>query len=123
MSNATNVLEGRRGVHALGVDAAFGQLIAELAPAAGVRVERAIVPSAPGHAEAEQLLSLVDRAHAELLAVRSHHHDRVERWLLGSVTTDLVREGRHSVLVVPPHQGGGSPADVRAPECHTGDGR
>jgi nucleotide-binding universal stress UspA family protein len=26
----------------------------------------------------------------------------VQRWMLGSVTTDLLREGRISVLVVPP---------------------
>ena len=39
---------------------------------------------------------------AEMIASGSARLARVDRWLLGSVSTDLVRDGRRSVLVVPP---------------------
>jgi nucleotide-binding universal stress UspA family protein len=37
-----------------------------------------------------------------LIAAGSARPSRVDRWLLGSVSTDLIRDGRCSVLVVPP---------------------
>jgi nucleotide-binding universal stress UspA family protein len=36
--------------------------------------------------------------------VGSLRHDRVECRILGSVTTEIIRDGRHSVLVIPPMQ-------------------
>jgi nucleotide-binding universal stress UspA family protein len=38
-----------------------------------------------------------------MIAVGSVSHGRMERWLLGSVSQDLVRDARHTLLVVPPH--------------------
>ena len=33
-------------------------------------------------------------------------HERLERVILGSVTTEVIRDGRCSVLVIPPGMGG-----------------
>ena len=51
---------------------------------------------------AELLLECADAASIELIAAGSGRPSRVDRWLLGSVSTDLIRDGRYSVLVVPP---------------------
>jgi nucleotide-binding universal stress UspA family protein len=42
-----------------------------------------------------------------MLALGSVRHGRIERWIVGSVTTDIARNGRHSMLVVPPDTGSG----------------
>jgi nucleotide-binding universal stress UspA family protein len=85
----------------LGVDSAFEELVRELAAPPRVRVECVIrhgVPSA-------ELLSCADESRADLIAVGSLRHERLERWILGSVTTEVVRDGRCSVLVIPPTHG------------------
>jgi nucleotide-binding universal stress UspA family protein len=51
---------------------------------------------------AEELLACADESRADLIAIGSLRHERLERWILGSVTTDIVRDGRCSVLVIPP---------------------
>lgn len=92
--------EGLGVIETHGVAAAFERLRAELAAPSGVQVEPVVLRGEPG----AELRSLAERAGADLVAVGSHRHEAtaVERWLLGSVTTDLVRDGRVSVLVVPP---------------------
>ena len=92
--------EGEAVVEQLGVAAAFERLAAELNVPPGVTVESVVRRGAP----AEELLSYVEEVHADLLAVGSLRHERVERWLLGSVTTEVIRDGRCSVLVIPPVQ-------------------
>jgi len=100
--------EGPETIQAQGVPAAFERLRAELlascagqdAPA-GVTIESVVLPGEP----ATELRALAERSGADLIAVGSHRHETVERWLLGSVTTELVRDGRVSVLVVPPGRG------------------
>ena len=42
---------------------------------------------------------------APLVAAGSVRYGRLDRWLLGSVSTALVRDGRLSVLSVPPVDG------------------
>ncbi|HEX5973411.1 MAG TPA: universal stress protein, partial [Gemmatimonadaceae bacterium] len=51
---------------------------------------------------AELLVEYADTTSADLIAAGSARLSRVDRWMLGSVSTDLVRDGRYSVLVVPP---------------------
>jgi nucleotide-binding universal stress UspA family protein len=92
--------EGEAVVEQLGVAAAFEQLAAELTVPPGVTVESVVRRGTP----AEELLSYVEAVNADLLAVGSLRHERVERWLLGSVTTEVIRDGRCSVLVIPPVQ-------------------
>ena len=50
---------------------------------------------------AEMLLDYADGAKSELIAAGSSRLGRLDRWSLGSVSTDLVRDGRRSVLIVP----------------------
>ncbi|MBV9880686.1 MAG: universal stress protein [Gemmatirosa sp.] len=90
-------------IHALGVEAAFDALLHDLAPPPGVVVERVVLEEPARRARpADRLLAFAERTHADLLALGSRRHGRLERWLLGSVVTDVVRDGSVSVLVVPP---------------------
>ena len=82
----------------LGVEVAFDRLIDELEAPPGVHVERAVRHGVP----AAELLACADESRADLIAVGSVRHERLERWILGSVTTEVVRDGRCSVLVIPP---------------------
>jgi len=47
------------------------------------------------------LLAFAEREHCDLLAVGGEAHGLVDRMLLGSVRTDLLRDARYPVLVVP----------------------
>jgi nucleotide-binding universal stress UspA family protein len=94
--------DGEHRVHELGVAAAFGWLEAELAAPARVRVERAVVRNPECRPPGLMLAEHAERTGADLLAVGTRRHGRVERFVLGSVTTDVARDGRVSVLAVPP---------------------
>ena len=101
-------VEGRREdtagealIKHLGVDAAFEQLVRELAAPPGVHVECVTRHGVP----AAELLAWADESRADLVAVGSLRHERLERWILGSVTTEVIRDGRCSVLVIPPTHG------------------
>ena len=97
--------DGERRIHALGVEAAFDALVNRLDAAPNVGIVRTIVaPPEPGRSAADQLLALCERTHADLIAIGTRRHGRVERWLLGSVATDVVRAGGVSVLTVPPQE-------------------
>ena len=85
----------------LGVDSAFEQLVRELAAPPGVHIECVTRHGMP----APELLACADESRADLIAIGSVRHERLERWILGSVTTEVVRDGRCSVLVIPPTQG------------------
>ena len=89
---------GESVIARLGVETALQELVRELPPPADVRVEWATRHGQP----AEELLAYADEVHADLVAVGSLRHERLERWLLGTVTTAVVRDGRCSVLVIPP---------------------
>src|SRR5688572_11950825 len=88
--------EGETVGRAAGVAAAFAQLVAELNAPSGVAVE----PVVRGGTPADELLSYAEEVNADLLAVGSLRHERIERWVLGSVTTEVIRDGRCSVLVI-----------------------
>lgn len=90
------------GVYAQGVDAAFARLETDLAVPAGVTVRHVRVARIDGQHVARMLRAVADRHRAELLAVGSRRHDWLDRALLGSVTFELARDGRHPLLVVPP---------------------
>jgi len=89
-------------VRQLGVAAAFEQLVRDLNAPPSVTVESAVLRGAPG----AQLLELAVARSADLIAVGSQRHERLDRWILGSVTTEIVRDGRCSVLVIPPRRSG-----------------
>ena len=63
-----------------------------------VRVERQVRAGMPW----EQILLEAKEIKADLLVLGTHGRSGLERLLLGSVTSDVLREARCSVLVVPP---------------------
>lgn len=103
---ATEEGEGRRFLQTEGVAGALERMRRELSGLADVRIETVALD---GDAAGE-LLALADRCGAELLAVGSHRHPPIDRLLLGSVTTTILRAARCSVLVAPP-----SPFPAAAP--------
>jgi nucleotide-binding universal stress UspA family protein len=89
---------GEAVIRRLGVAAAFEELVAELSASYRVHVTCSVRRGDP----ARELLAVAEDAKADLIAVGSLRHERIERWILGSVTTEIVRDGRCSVLVIPP---------------------
>jgi universal stress protein E len=92
---------GEALIKRLGVDSAFEQLVRELAAPPGVHIECVTRHGPP----AAELLACADESRADVIAIGSLRHERLERWILGSVTTEVVRDGRCSVLVIPPAHG------------------
>lgn len=101
--------DGESVIHELGVKAGFERCAAELARP-GVSVDHVVLHHELSHTVANVLLEYADGVHIDLIAAGSGRHNRVERWMLGSVSTDIVRDGHRSVLIVPqrgaPGQGG-----------------
>jgi nucleotide-binding universal stress UspA family protein len=91
---------GEALVHRLGVTSAFEQLVRELGAPPGVTV----VPTVRNGPVASELLAFATEQRADLVSIGSLRHERFERWILGSVTTQVVRDGRCSVLVIPPER-------------------
>ena len=89
---------GEALIRRLGVAAAFEQLLRELDASPDVMVDWTVLYGQPG----SELLAFATDCSADLIAVGSLRHERVERWIVGSVTTEVVRDGRCSVLVIPP---------------------
>ena len=84
------------------VDAAFDAVDADLGVPAGTVVVHLTPARAPGDGVATALLAIASEHQAELIAVGSRRHDWLDRAFEESVSTELVRDGRRSVLVVPP---------------------
>lgn len=101
---ASSQTEGAKLVYSRGVSASFARLRQDLHLPPNVKLEPALLrgPAAP------ELLSLADRAAAEVIAVGAHRRDAADRLLLGSVTAALARDARCSMLVV-----GGEPGTGR----------
>jgi nucleotide-binding universal stress UspA family protein len=88
-------------LHTLGLQAGFEQLSRALRYD-GVTVDQLEMHHELKRPVSELLLECAESTSAQLIAAGSARPSRVDRWLLGSVSTDLVRDGRCSVLVVPP---------------------
>lgn len=90
--------EGTGVIYSQGIAASFARLRKELAVPSGIHVEAVLLE---GEA-APALMAFADRADIDLIAVGSHRHPFLTRLLVGSVTSALVRDARHSLLVSPP---------------------
>jgi nucleotide-binding universal stress UspA family protein len=93
--------DGENVIHELGVQHGFGSLTKELTRP-GLIVDHIVLPHELSLGTSKLLLEYADDKSADLIAAGSAEHSRVDRWMIGSVSTDLVRDGRKSVLIVPP---------------------
>ena len=79
----------------------FRRLADGLGKHPGILAEPVILSGRPVSA----IVQFAERVGADLITTGSHGHGRVERFLLGSVSTGLVRNAGCGVLVVPPTRG------------------
>jgi nucleotide-binding universal stress UspA family protein len=83
------------------VATAFAQCRAELEKQ-DVSTDAVVLHRATPTPIAEMLLEYADGVKCDLIAAGSARLGRMDRFIVGSVSTELVRDGRHSVLIVPP---------------------
>jgi len=76
----------------------FRRFIDDLGDHRGILMEPVILT---GRA-ASAVVQFAERVGADLIAAGSHGHGRLERFLLGSVSTGIVRNAGCAVLIVPP---------------------
>jgi nucleotide-binding universal stress UspA family protein len=100
--------DGEAVIHRLGVEAGFAQCRAALEDGR-IAADSVVLHRELATSVAASILEYADSAGCDLVAAGSARRGRFDRWMLGSVSTDLVRDGRHSVLVTPPHHGRPAP--------------
>ncbi len=93
--------DGESAIHECGVEAGFAKLTRELGDE-GMKVDHVVLHHELPRTPAEMILEHAEVSRPDLISVGSARHGRLERWMVGSVSTDLVRDGRYSMLVVPP---------------------
>lgn len=92
----------RGGSGAIQAEEELDRIIQDLGVPAGVTVSRVRFDAAALPSTAAALLSVASEYQADVVAVGSRREPWIERVMHESVSTDLARDGRHSVLVVPP---------------------
>ena len=95
--------EGEATIHELGVQAGFVKLSRELGDA-DAAFDHVVLHTAPPQSPAQALLEYADDIGSDLITAGSVQHSRLDRWMVGSVSAELVRNGRRSVLIVPPRR-------------------
>lgn len=75
----------------------FRRLTSELDPQAGLLIEPVVLNGNP----VASITEFAERVGADMIVAGSHGHTRIERFILGSVSTGLVRNAHCPVLVVP----------------------
>ena len=93
--------EGEATIHNLGVQAGFAKLAREMGQD-GVSFDHVVLHSAMPQTPGQALLEYAEDVGSDLITAGSVQHSRLDRWMVGSVSAELVRNGRRSVLVVPP---------------------
>jgi len=83
------------------IGAAFDLAISQLEPSQRTTVDRRILTGVPARA----ILDTAQQSGADLIVAGSHGHGFLTRLLIGSVSQQLVRGARCSVLVAPPEGG------------------
>lgn len=95
--------EGEATIHDLGVQAGFLKLSRELGDE-DVAFDHVVLHTAPPQSPAQALLEYADEVGSDLITAGSVQHSRLDRWMVGSVSAELVRNGRRCVLIVPPRR-------------------
>ena len=98
--------EGEATIHDMGVQAGFAKLAHALGQK-GVKFDHVVLHNAPPQTPGQALLEYAEEVGSDLITAGSVQHSRIDRWMVGSVSTELVRNGRRSVLVVPPRRRAG----------------
>ena len=95
--------DGELVIHDLGVQSAFARTARALGEHAvdHITVDSVVPHRARSRPPAELILAYASGAKSDLIAAGSMRHGRVDRWMMGSVSTELVRDGRCPVLIVP----------------------
>lgn len=93
--------ECERMIHDLGVRAAFANVTRDF-DHRKVTFDHVMLEHIAPKTTAETLLSFAEETKCDLIAVGSTRRRMLQRWLMGSVSTELVRDGARSVLVMPP---------------------
>lgn len=104
---------GESVIHDLGVEAGFTKIVREFGNA-GVTFDHVVLHHELPRTAAEMILEYAEVAPSDLIAAGSARHGRFDRWMVGSVSTDLVRNGSYSILVVPPPKTGTNPSIPRS---------
>jgi nucleotide-binding universal stress UspA family protein len=76
----------------------FRRMTGELGQRTGVRIEPVVLNGKPVKA----ILEFSDRVGADLIVAGTHGPTPIERWIVGSVSTGLVRNAQCPVLTAPP---------------------
>lgn len=97
----TEAYEGGTMIYEQGVLAAFKKIEERLEKVDLLDVRPVILEGKT----AEELLAFAASHRADLLVTGAHGRTLVERMLIGSVTTKLLRAASCAVLVIPPHHG------------------
>jgi nucleotide-binding universal stress UspA family protein len=95
--------EGEATIHDFGVQAGFAQLSRELGDD-GMVFDHVVLHTAPPQSPAQALLEYAEEVGSDLITAGSVQHSRLDRLMVGSVSGELVRDGRRSVLIVPPRR-------------------
>ena len=90
-------LEEWQAMYARGVAENFAKVTAHLTPPAGVTIDTVTLSGGP----AEEIMRLATRLNADLIVAGSHGHNFLERVLIGSVATKILRATPCNMLLVP----------------------
>ena len=93
--------DGELVIHDLGVQAAFTRTARDLGDD-GIACEHVVLHHELSRTQADMILEYAEDTESDLIAAGSVRRGRRDRWLMGSVSADLARDGRRSVLIVPP---------------------
>jgi len=74
------------------------EVVQRLEPSPGTRIEYVHLHGDPAH----ELIAFAEETHVDLIAAGTHGRSALERVMLGSVSTKLVRTAKCWVLVAPP---------------------
>ena len=95
--------EGEARIHDMGVEAGFAKLRQEF-DGKGAQLDQVVLHTGGSESPGQALLEYANQIGSDLITAGSVQHSRLDRWMVGSVSAELVRDGRRSVLIVPPRR-------------------
>jgi nucleotide-binding universal stress UspA family protein len=108
--------DGETLIQELGVKACFDNITSQL-KADRVSIQRVVLHHERPATISGVLLDYAKEHDIQLIAVGSAHHNVIDRWILGSVSTDLAHEARCALLLMPPDVPCTGPKTHECREC------